>query len=254
MVVAEEHAGPAGRQASSRPGRRLRALMDAADGQDGRVAGGGSLRTYPGTAPGVGKTFAMLARGRRRARAGERVVVGWLESHDRPQTSRRAPQWCGQRPVVGNDQTGLAGGRGGRGAGLDRRRDGSAEAACPAGAEDACPQDPRRSPGSRPEAPWPRRRGHKIPLCAPASRTRGRRARHPSLPLSGGPVMGRVPAAFLRPATSHEQAGQTNSPIMMAYAGPGAGAPAHRRAAPSRRPGTARGRAYPMNRLSGPAA
>ena len=66
--------------------------MDAADGQDGRVAGGGSLRTYPGTAPGVGKTFAMLARGRRRARAGERVVVGWLESHDRPQTSRRAPQ------------------------------------------------------------------------------------------------------------------------------------------------------------------
>jgi hypothetical protein len=36
----------------------------------------GSLRTYLGTAPGVGKTFAMLAEGRRRAEAGEKVVVG----------------------------------------------------------------------------------------------------------------------------------------------------------------------------------
>ena len=66
--------------------------MDPADEEDGRVAGGGSLRTYLGTAPGVGKTFGMLAEGRRRAEAGERVAVGWLESHDRPQTSRRAPQ------------------------------------------------------------------------------------------------------------------------------------------------------------------
>jgi len=53
--------------------------MDVAGGEDGRVAGGGSLRTYLGTAPGVGKTFAMLAEGRRRAQDGERVVVGWLE-------------------------------------------------------------------------------------------------------------------------------------------------------------------------------
>jgi Osmosensitive K+ channel His kinase sensor domain len=51
------------------------------------VAGGGSLRTYLGIAPGVGKTFAMLAEGRRRAENGERVVVGWIESHGRPQTS-----------------------------------------------------------------------------------------------------------------------------------------------------------------------
>src|SRR5262249_53312105 len=36
---------------------------------------------------GVGKTFAMLAEGRRRAGNGERVVVGWIESHGRPQTS-----------------------------------------------------------------------------------------------------------------------------------------------------------------------
>ena len=53
------------------------------------MAGGGSLRTYLGTAPGVGKTFAMLAEGRRRAGNGERVVVGWIESHDRPETSRQ---------------------------------------------------------------------------------------------------------------------------------------------------------------------
>jgi two-component system sensor histidine kinase KdpD len=53
------------------------------------VAGGGSLRTYLGIAPGVGKTFAMLAEGRRRAEDGERVVVGWIESHGRLQTSRQ---------------------------------------------------------------------------------------------------------------------------------------------------------------------
>ena len=64
--------------------------MGAVRGADGPVRG--QLRTYLGTAPGVGKTFAMLAEGRRRAEAGERVAVGWLESHDRPQTSRRAPQ------------------------------------------------------------------------------------------------------------------------------------------------------------------
>jgi len=53
------------------------------------VAGGGSLRTYLGIAPGVGKTFAMLAEGRHRAENGERVVVGWIESHGRPETSRQ---------------------------------------------------------------------------------------------------------------------------------------------------------------------
>jgi two-component system, OmpR family, sensor histidine kinase KdpD len=54
------------------------------------VAGTGSLRTYLGTAPGVGKTFAMLAEGRRRARAGDQVVVGWLEPQDRAGTARLA--------------------------------------------------------------------------------------------------------------------------------------------------------------------
>jgi two-component system, OmpR family, sensor histidine kinase KdpD len=50
------------------------------------MAGSGQLTTYLGTAPGVGKTYAMLTEGRRREAAGERVVVGWIEHHDRPET------------------------------------------------------------------------------------------------------------------------------------------------------------------------
>ena len=50
----------------------------------------GSLRTYLGTAPGVGKTFRMLAEGRSRAANGEQVVIGWLETHGRAETSRQA--------------------------------------------------------------------------------------------------------------------------------------------------------------------
>ena len=46
----------------------------------------GRLRTYLGSAPGVGKTYSMLAEGRRRAEAGERVVVGWIERHGRSET------------------------------------------------------------------------------------------------------------------------------------------------------------------------
>ena len=54
------------------------------------MAGVGSLRTYLGTAPGVGKTFAMLAEGQRRAQAGEKVVIGWLQPQDRAGTRRQA--------------------------------------------------------------------------------------------------------------------------------------------------------------------
>lgn len=46
----------------------------------------GSLRVYLGAAPGVGKTFAMLNEGNRRARRGADVVVGLVETHDRPLT------------------------------------------------------------------------------------------------------------------------------------------------------------------------
>ena len=44
------------------------------------------LRTYLGTAPGVGKTYAMLNEGRRAAGEGRDVVAGWLERHGRTET------------------------------------------------------------------------------------------------------------------------------------------------------------------------
>src|SRR6478736_1129218 len=47
----------------------------------------GVLRVYLGAAPGVGKTFAMLDEGRRRNERGTAdVVVGLVETHDRPKT------------------------------------------------------------------------------------------------------------------------------------------------------------------------
>lgn len=46
----------------------------------------GKLRVYLGAAPGVGKTFAMLAEGRRRAERGADVVIGLVETHNRPRT------------------------------------------------------------------------------------------------------------------------------------------------------------------------
>jgi two-component system sensor histidine kinase KdpD len=44
------------------------------------------LRVYLGAAPGVGKTFAMLSEGRRRAARGAIVVVGCVETYGRPST------------------------------------------------------------------------------------------------------------------------------------------------------------------------
>ncbi len=46
----------------------------------------GTLRIYLGAAPGVGKTYAMLCEGRRRAARGTDVVVGFVEDHGRPRT------------------------------------------------------------------------------------------------------------------------------------------------------------------------
>jgi hypothetical protein len=54
-------------------------LLELTRGEEVQVSGGGRLRTYLGTAPGVGKTFAMLAEGRQRAGSGERVMAGWIE-------------------------------------------------------------------------------------------------------------------------------------------------------------------------------
>ncbi|GAA2611862.1 DUF4118 domain-containing protein [Actinomadura fulvescens] len=49
--------------------------------------GRGRLRIYLGAAPGVGKTYAMLAEGARRLARGTDVVVGYVETHDRPKTA-----------------------------------------------------------------------------------------------------------------------------------------------------------------------
>jgi two-component system sensor histidine kinase KdpD len=50
----------------------------------------GRLRIYLGAAPGVGKTVAMLAEGRRRRDRGTDVVVGLLETHGRAYTAGQA--------------------------------------------------------------------------------------------------------------------------------------------------------------------
>src|ERR1700733_3536530 len=47
----------------------------------------GSLRIYLGAAAGVGKTYALLCEGHRRAERGADVVVGFAETHNRPQTA-----------------------------------------------------------------------------------------------------------------------------------------------------------------------
>ncbi|GAA1289670.1 DUF4118 domain-containing protein [Pseudonocardia aurantiaca] len=49
----------------------------------------GELRIYFGSAPGVGKTYAMLGEGRRRADRGTDVVVGFVETHGRARTAAR---------------------------------------------------------------------------------------------------------------------------------------------------------------------
>jgi two-component system sensor histidine kinase KdpD len=49
----------------------------------------GQLRLYLGSAPGVGKTFAMLNEGRRRHDRGTDVVVGFVETHGRPRTAEQ---------------------------------------------------------------------------------------------------------------------------------------------------------------------
>jgi two-component system sensor histidine kinase KdpD len=51
------------------------------------VAARGRLRIYLGAAPGVGKTYAMLDEGWRRAQRGTDVVVGFVEAHGRARTA-----------------------------------------------------------------------------------------------------------------------------------------------------------------------
>ncbi len=51
-----------------------------------RHSGAGRLRVYLGAAAGVGKTYAMLNEGKRRKERGTDVVIGYVETHKRPQT------------------------------------------------------------------------------------------------------------------------------------------------------------------------
>src|ERR1700675_3997275 len=50
----------------------------------------GTLRIYLGYSAGVGKTFAMLDEGFRRAERGTDVAVGFVEAHGRPKTMAQA--------------------------------------------------------------------------------------------------------------------------------------------------------------------
>jgi two-component system, OmpR family, sensor histidine kinase KdpD len=54
---------------------------------ESRAAPRGQLRVYLGAAAGVGKTYAMLSEGHRRAERGADVVVAFAETHGRPQTA-----------------------------------------------------------------------------------------------------------------------------------------------------------------------
>ena len=53
------------------------------------MSGRGQLRVYLGAAPGVGKTYAMLDEGHRRAERGTDVVVAFVETHGRSHTAER---------------------------------------------------------------------------------------------------------------------------------------------------------------------
>jgi two-component system, OmpR family, sensor histidine kinase KdpD len=49
----------------------------------------GRLRIYLGAAPGVGKTYAMLAEGWRRKNRGTDIVIGYVETHGRASTAEQ---------------------------------------------------------------------------------------------------------------------------------------------------------------------
>jgi two-component system sensor histidine kinase KdpD len=67
----------------------------------------GILRIYLGAAPGVGKTFAMLNEGVRRAARGTEVVVGFVETHGRVNTAEQIAglQVLPRKPVPYRDST-----------------------------------------------------------------------------------------------------------------------------------------------------
>ncbi|MFD6419693.1 DUF4118 domain-containing protein [Streptomyces sp. NPDC060194] len=69
--------------------------------------GRGRLRIYLGAAPGVGKTYAMLAEAHRRVERGTDCVVGFVEHHERPRTEAmlRGLEQIPRRETVHRDAT-----------------------------------------------------------------------------------------------------------------------------------------------------
>src|SRR5260370_19210951 len=61
-------------------------MGEGAAGQDSSRPKQGRLRVYLGAAAAAGKTYAMLNEGHRRENRGTDVVVGYVETHRRPQT------------------------------------------------------------------------------------------------------------------------------------------------------------------------
>jgi len=55
--------------------------------RDEKKAHGGQLTIYLGYAAGVGKTYSMLQDALQRLREGKDVVIGYIETHDRPETN-----------------------------------------------------------------------------------------------------------------------------------------------------------------------
>jgi two-component system sensor histidine kinase KdpD len=58
--------------------------------QAGDVAARGRYKIFLGMAAGVGKTYRMLQEGHAEMAAGRDVVIGYLEPHERPETSEQA--------------------------------------------------------------------------------------------------------------------------------------------------------------------
>ena len=71
-------------RAQPEPGERPHVKARASARDADSPAGRGTLRTYLGIAPGVGKTYAMLRDARARRRAGADTVVAQWERHGRP--------------------------------------------------------------------------------------------------------------------------------------------------------------------------
>src|SRR6516164_6983164 len=66
----------------------------------------GKLKIYLGFAAGVGKTFEMLQEGNRLRKQGIDVVIGYVEPHDRPETTAQIGE-LEQVPRRGIDYRGI---------------------------------------------------------------------------------------------------------------------------------------------------